>query len=306
VQFSTTSPAPGGFTIKQGTKLTTSDGIPYLTVVAAFYPASSTGPITVEVRSAAAGLNQAAAPNTITNIVSSVVGAPGDLVVTNPLATAGAADEETDDAFTDRARLYFPSVRRGTVGAVEEKALRYPGVTNARGFEDLDMWGRPAKRAQLVITDQYTDRLAMLSAVPPAYAAQSQVLAQKVFESLYDTRPDGIYIDVIVAKLILQPVVLALSFQAGYNTDSVAYAARVAIVNQINGLSPGETLHVASLADALRYVRGLIVSGDEILSPSGDVVPNRLEVLRTTLGLVRASTVQPDQALAGTSNPDAV
>jgi len=306
IRFTTTVPAAGGFAIPAGTKLSTSDGIQFLTVVGASYPVGSVGPVTVEVRSAAAGVNQAAAAGTITNIVSSIVGAPADLAATNPLATSGAADEETDDRYRDRARAYFPTVRRGTVAAVELQAKSVPGVINARCFEDLDMWGRPAKRAQLVITDQYTDQLANLADVPPTYQTQSQVLARTVFAALYDTRPDGIYIDVIVGQLILQPVVLALSFQAGYNVDSVAYAARVAVVNYINSLDPGAKLLRENLVDALRYVRGLIVSGDEILSPAGDVVPTRLEVLRTTLGLVRASTIQPDAALAGTSNPDAI
>lgn len=306
VRFATVAPAAGSFSIPQGAKLSTPDGVQFLTTATATFPAGSTGPVTVAVRSASAGSNQAAQVGTINSVVSTIVGAPADLSVSNPLATAGSADEEPDDAYRERARLFFSTVRRGTVAAIEEQALRYPGVVNAAGFEDLDAWGRPAKRAQLVVADQYTDKLATLSAVPATYAAQSQVLAQEVFNSLHDTRPCGIYVEVYVAKMILQPVVLALSFKAGVDADSVAYAARVAVVNAVNKLDPGAALAPDAVVGALRGVRGLIVSGDEVLSPSGEVVPAKLEVLRTALGLVRASTVQPDVALAGTSNPDAV
>jgi hypothetical protein len=306
VVFTTTNPTAGSFAIPKNTKLTTPDGIVFYTIVAATFPSGSVGPVTVQVQSTAAGVSQAATVGTITSIVDTIPSAPDDLAVNNPLATAGAVDEESDEAYIDRARLFFSTVRRGTSPAIQEQALRYPGVTRARGLEVLDDMGRPAKLAQLIITDQYTDKLATLDAVPPTYATQSQVLAQAVFASLYDTRPIGVYIDVMVAKVIMQPVVLALSFAAGANADLVAYMARVAVVNAVNSLNPGETLTSTIIVNALRDVRNLIVSGDEVLSPAGDVVPTALEVLRTTLGLVRASTVQPDMALAGTSNPDAV
>jgi len=306
VWFSTTAPAPTTFTIPKGTRLSTADGVVFYTVADASFLVGTTGPVVVEVRSLLAGTAQAADTNTITNIISVITNAPSDLAVINNVATSGQADDEAEEAYRDRARAYFSTVRRGTVSAIELGALAYPGVVHVKGFEDLDAWGRPAKRMQLIITDQYTDRLADLAVTPPTYATQSQVLSEAVRASLYDVRADGIYIEVFVAQVILQSVVLALAFEAGANVDSVAYNARAAIVNCINALRPGDALSTENMVESLRSVRGLIVSGDEILSPAGEVIPTRLEVLRTTLGLVRASTTQADVALMGTANPDAI
>ena len=72
----------------------------------------------------------------------------------------------------------------------------------------------------------------------------------------------------------------------------------------MNALPPGATFSRAEASDMLRLVPGLIVSGDEVISPTGDVVPLTLQVLRTTMGLTIASTVQPDFALQGSANPD--
>lgn len=288
VQFTTTAANPGSFSIPKGARLQTSDGVQFLTTTSATFPTASTGPISVNVRSTSAGIDQQAAIGAIVNLVSTITGAPADLAVTNAAATAGAADEESDDHYTDRARLFFTTVRRGTVGAIEEQALRYAGVVKAKAFEILDSMGRPSKQVDLYVADQYTDSLARLATVPPSYDTQSQALADAVFLSLEDTRAAGIYVSVTVAQVILQSVILTLSYEAGVDVDAVTLNARGTIVAAVNFLSPGETLTVAYLVDKLRDVRGLVVSGDEIYSPTGSIVPGNLEVLRTTMGLVSA------------------
>jgi len=304
--FSTTAPAPGAFTIPSGTKLQASDGKQFITTASGSFAAGSTGPVLVAIRSVLAGSAQQAASGTITSILGQITGQPSDLVVTNTLATAGADDEEKDESLRDRARLFFTTARRGTIAAIRVAALAVPGVRTATAFEVIDVFGRPAKAVQLVIADAYTDQLVNVSPTPPTYQAQSQVLALTVFNSLDDVRAAGIYVDVQVGSVVLQAVTLGLRFVAGANVDSVALQARAIVAATINALSPGSSLTIASLVAALRLINGLVVTGQEIISPPGDIAVQPLQVLRSSLALVVASTVQPDQALQGSANPDAV
>jgi uncharacterized phage protein gp47/JayE len=258
------------------------------------------------VRSILAGANQQAAIGTITNIVGTIVGQPTDLVVTNPVATAGASDEESDDSFRARGRAFFSTARRGTLRAIEQGALTVPGVVKATAFEVLDQQGRPAKLVSLAISDQYTDTLANLGVASPSYQAQSLVLAQNVFNALQEYRPAGIFVQVQVAQVVLQTIQLALSFQAGARVDQVATSARSAIVAVVNNLAPGEDLTVAALQLALSGVSGLVITGNEIVSPPGTIVANPVQVIRTALALVSATSSSPGTPIGSFTNPDQV
>lgn len=306
VQFTTTVLTVAPFNIPLGTKLQTPTGVQFVTTAAASFPAASVGPVTVAVRSAIAGTASQVRSGTITSIVSPITGQPADLVVTNPLATAGGSDAEKDEDLRARAILFFTTARRGTLRAIEAQALSVAGVVRARAFELTDGLGRPAKAVQLVVTDQFTEQFSEVDVVPLSYQTQSQVLANQVYLALDDTRAAGIFVDVRVAKVVLQGVVLALAFRAGVDPDAVAFIARSRVVGYINGLQPGISLDPANIVTVLRGVPGLVVSGGEVLSPTGVVVPNQLEVLRASMSIVIASTLQPDQRLAGTANPDAV
>lgn len=306
VTFTTTTPNPAAFIIPANTLLSTPDGIQFQTVEAETFPIGSSGPIYITVRSVLAGANQQVDIGTITNITGAVPGSPADLAVTNPVATSGAADAESDDAFRARGRAYFTTVRRGTLRAIEQGALTVPGVVRATAFESLDLQGRPAAYVTLAIADQYTDTLADLGVYPPAYAAQSLVLAQAVFNALQEYRPAGIFVQVQVAQVRLQPIQLALSFQAGANVDSVAVAARSAIVTAVNNLAPGEDLTPSLMQQALQAVTGLVLTGNEIVSPPGTVAANPVQVIRTTLSIVSATSSSPGTPIGSFTNPDEV
>jgi uncharacterized phage protein gp47/JayE len=305
VNFSTMAPAPAAFTINAGVVVSTADGIQYVTTTTVTFPMGSVGPVIVPIRSVLAGFAQQAKPATVTTIVSNIPGATSDIAVTNPLATSGAADAETDDLLRVRAQGFFTSVRRGTLNAITEAALAVPGVQTAVAFEVLDALGRPARYVQLVVSDAFTDALVGVSPTPPLYATQSQQLSLAVFNALFDVRPAGVFVQVSVASVVLQAVQLALTFIAGANVDLVALEARAAIIAYINGTSPGALLTTANMVNALRTVPGLIVTGSEIVSPAGSVQALPLQVLRSTLGLVTAVSMQPDRPLMRTTDPDA-
>lgn len=304
--FSTTVMVGSAFTIPAGTTVATSDGIEFLTTLDTSFPAGSSGPVFVPIRSILAGADQTASIGAITSIVSTIPGQPTDLVVTNSSATAGADDEELDESFRDRGRRFFTTAQRGTIGALEIAGLAFPGVNKASAIEVLDATGRPARFVQLIIADRFTDALANLGVTDPTYDTQSQQLAQQVFLSLSNVRAGGMFVQVIVGQVILQSVQLQLTFSAGVNADVVALQARAAIVNYINLLSPGQSfVPDEAIENALRSITGLIITGDEIVTPAGTVVPKATQVLRSSLELVTAVAVQTSQPVALTTNPDA-
>ncbi len=303
-RFSTTTATTIEFSIPTGTKVQTSDGRQFVTTADATFPANSTGPVLVAVRSTQAGISQQARAGTIVNLVSTITNAPGDLAVTNPLATTGGMDEESEDDLRARAKAFFSTVRKGTLSAIKEAALATPGVKAASAFEGLDAYGRPGFRVQLVVIDNFTEALVSTTTTPPAYAEQSQVFADALFDALDEVRAAGVNVDIIVGQVILQSVQLALSFTANAAIDTVALRARAAVVNYINSLAPGVALDPANIVEALRKVQGLVVTGSEVVSPAGPIVPARLQVLRTMLAMVTTISNNPNRALQSSLNPD--
>jgi uncharacterized phage protein gp47/JayE len=307
--------APGSsFVIPAGVVLAGANGAQYVTTGAATFPTNTSGQVgsplvTAPVRSLLAGSTQQAAIGVIATIVSqNLVQLPnnvtGPLQVTNSVATAGAADPETDNSLRARARNFFSTSRRGTLNAIQQGALAVPGVQTAAVFEATDGSGNPAGMVTLVIADQFTQLLINYSPtgtlLPVNYQAQSQALAQNVESALLDVRAAGIYVDVIVANVQLQAVVLSLTFLAGaQDPDQSAFLARAGVVTYINGLAPGQNFNPAACAAAVfPSVPGLDPTNSQIISPPGIVEPiSQTQVFRTTLQLVTAASANTSVTL---------
>jgi hypothetical protein len=288
VVFTTTAANPIAFSIPRGTRVQTGDGNQFVTIVTTAFPVLSTGPITVPVRSVLAGATQQAKIGTITTLIDKPTNAPTDLVLTNPLATFGADDAELDEDYRLRGQEFYVTARRGTLRAIQAGALAVPGIRRALAMEYTDALGRPAKGVSLIVADAFTAQLVGVTPTPSSYETQSAVLANLVAAALEDVRAAGILVTVLVAEVVLQGVSLGLSFVAGVDTDSVTLQARGTIAAFINGLTPGTSFVPATAINRLRSVPGLIITGNEILSPSGTVVAQPLQVLRSSLSLVVA------------------
>lgn len=310
VNFTTSTPAGSTFTIPSGTVLSSSTGTQYITTQDAIYSAGSTGPVIVMIRSALAGSGQNANANTITSIVSQITGAPNNLAVTNPLASVGSDAAETDDALRNRAQQFFVTARRGTTSAIQNAALSVPGIRTATAFEVLDALGRPARLVQLVVADAFTEQFANTSVTPPTFPALSQAITVSVQDALAEYRADGIFVQIVVANVVLQPVQLVLAFFAGVDANAVALEARATVVGYINALAPGapfvpgDANTPGTLYFQLANVPGLAFTGKEVVSPIGNVIPKSLQVIRTTLSLVAAVSAQTNVPLATGVNPD--
>ena len=305
VQFRTATPSAVAFTIPLNTYLATADGKQFVTTESTIFSLGSVGPLTVAVRSVLAGADQNVKAFTINNVVTTIQSAPATLTVTNPYATAGADDAELDSAFRERGRRFFTTARRGTLAAIEAAALGVTGVRSATAFEVIDAIGRPARLVQLVVADAFTEQFVDLSTVPATYQVQSQGLAASVFDGLADVRPAGVFVQVIVANVILQAVQLALTFNAGADVNSVALQARAAVVNYVNALAPGAPFNPPDLLKKLQTISGLLYTGKEIVSPPGVVSAKPLQIIHTSLGLVSALSSQTNQPIITGVTPDA-
>jgi uncharacterized phage protein gp47/JayE len=304
VQFTSAGGAGTTFTIPPGITLQTADGIQFVTAESAIFSAASFGPVNVACNSVLAGASQNVKAGAITSITKAITSQPTDLKVSNPFATAGGDDAESDDSLRDRGRRFFTTVRRGTMGALEEAALAVPGVRKATAFEVIDSLGRPARLVQLVVADAFTEQFVNYDTVPARYQVQSQLLAATVFSSLNDVRAAGTFIQVFVANVVLQAIQLSLTFNAGADVNQAALSARSAVVTYVNGLAPGSPFVLKNALDVMRLTPGLATSGNNIIAPAGDVAVKPLQVIRTSLGLVSALASQTSQPLATGSNPD--
>ena len=297
VQFRLTTPMVADLPIPRETQLSTPDGILFRTTRELLFPKASVGPHSVPVRSERADSGVLAIAGTITSIKSDIPNAPADLVVTNELAATPGDDEEDDRSLKAAYKNFWRTARKGTLLAIEEGARRTKGVVSATALEYYDTLGRQSKQVLLAVADRYTAQYIQQGTVPPTYAARSQALAAEVIAGLIDIRAAGIYVGCFVAEVIQLAVQLSLTFAAGAEPFTVAETARSAVVNYVNALPPGAAFSRNDCIQALRRVPGLVVTGREIIAPSGDVVAKVLQKLGTALSSVTANSSAVDKPL---------
>lgn len=284
VEFTTTTAAAAGFTITDGTLLGTPDGSQYIVVGNTAYAFGEVGPVQCSVRSTLAGATQKAKPGTITSILSQITGAPADLAVTNANATFAGEDAEPDSALAERARGFFVNARRGTLLAIQNAILALPGIQTCTLLENLDQLGRPIGAVEAVVSDSFTEQF--ISGAPAAYATQAAAITSNINSILDEARAAGIYVNVTIAAIVLQTFQLALAYRTGYTQSTVQAQVKATIVAFVNALSPGRTLLVNDLKQKISEVPGVFYTGNELVEPSGNVVPQQGQVLRTALQFI--------------------
>lgn len=289
VQFVTSSPNPLAFAINAGTKLSTSDGVEFVTVTSSTFPLGSSGPVTLLCRSTLAGTDRNVDAGTIGSITSRIPNSPANLIVNNAAAAAGGANAELDSALRSRARRFWSAARRGTKAALELGALSVAGVVSAAAFEGLTGPAIPGRMVSLVVTDAFTDALVQQGQTVSSYATKSQAFAVQVLTGLDEYRAFGIPVFVSVAQVAMVSVILRLRYfaTAASDIDYINSLARSAMVNWTNQLGGGAILDPADLLAKLRAIPGLDIRGDEVVSPPGPIVPGSpYRALRTSSSLV--------------------
>jgi uncharacterized phage protein gp47/JayE len=207
-----------------------------------------------------AGAETKTAAGTITQFADSPF--DSNWSVTNPRGAAGGTDAETNVQFRGRIRAFFPTVRRGVMGAIEYGAVQVPGVAVARAAEALNPYGMPAAFVELVVADRDGD--------------WSSTMLRNVRNMLLTFRSCGIPVLVIGGSPTYQPVVWSASYRAGVDEVEAQNRLRMVTVAMAQFLPPGPdrgVLYRSSLIAAGKTVPGVVLSDDSLRFPLGDVVP---------------------------------
>lgn len=280
--FSFSSAVTTAFTIPDATVISTADNVQFITVGAAAVPIGTTSK-TVPIRSVLAGANQKAAPNKITNILGPILGAPSSgMTVTNTAATFGGEDQEKDPDYALRYTLHYLAARRATIGAIEQAVLSIPGIVKATVFENLDIYGRPIGYVQVVVADSYTEQFVTSGSLPAAYSAQLANLTAQIDALLLEWRAAGVGVTVVFASVILQSIRVLLSYAAGADQTAVNAIVLAKLIQYVNNRRPGQQIVLNDLKTLIQETSGVYYTGNEIITPTGNVVPLPGQVLRTS------------------------
>lgn len=184
--------------------------------------------------------------------------------VTNPERMSGGRERETDAQLRERAQLFYETLSRGTLQALEFAARTVPGVA-------------------LAVADdtQVPPRLYIADVTSSANSA----LAAQVAAVLPKYRAAGIPVGVFPASAVDQPIEVTVQFSAGGNSLPTRQQIVEAVVRAVNGLAIGEALHPARVIGAVMSIAG--VSNCDLSNPAGSVIPTPEQVLRTSAELVR-------------------
>ncbi len=268
--------AAGGGTVPIGTKVQTINGFDYITTSVATFGATDLVS-KADVRAVQAGKSSQVGANFIRKFANAGSLFDSTLQVTNDNATAGGEDVETDELFRERLRAFWRTQRRGILAAIEEGALSVPGVVSARAIEAFTGGDTPARIVALYIAD--------------SSGVASNALASQVRVALDDYRAAGIAVVIYNSLPLLASIALRLAFRANVDTEVLTSDIRAAVVSYVNSLPVSGALAVSGIYGVLLRYRalGLVVAKDSIESPTGDLIPDPGQTLRTTIDLVTAT-----------------
>lgn len=209
--------------------------------------------------------------NAAQGLITQIVDVPFDATITvlNLAAASGGLPIEDDIRYLGRYRGFFPTIRRGTKGAIQQGGLDTDGVAVATAFEILNEVGFPAGLTQLVVGD--LDGIA------------SGTTVQAVKDNLLGYRCLGIPVDVFTGLTTFQPVTWGnLQFDPGVAQGQKLKELAAVTVARTQFYAPGATMFRSDLIAAAKAVQGVRIQDSSLIIPAGDVVPTDVEqVLRT-------------------------
>jgi len=248
------SPAP--------TRIKTNRGIVYILTQPAVFGALDLGPIVVDVQAELAGLDQEVAEDQDWSWVDT----PFDpsIEIANPVEMAGAADEETDSEYRARAKQFFPTIRRGTLGAIEFRLLSTPGIASVSVIEvENPESGFPACVVQAFVLDEL--------------GRSNETLAARGLQALLEFRAAGIPVIVIPGEPSFVNVdFVGTEFDTSVVLDSseAENDVKTRIVAALNNQRPGENLLRSTIIAAAKDYVGFVVEDDDLVEPATTLIPS--------------------------------
>jgi hypothetical protein len=210
-----------------------------------------------------------------------------DHVGGNTAATFGGEDRESDTDYVTRSRGYFLSQRRATKSAIEQAVLSIPGIVKCNVFENLDTLGRPIGYVQIVVADSYTEQFVTATTLPASYVAQRANIATQIESTLEEWRSAGVGVQIVFGTVVIQSIQISLAYLSGADQDAVKTVVLARVIQYVNSLRPGQTLQASVIRSLIQSTSGVYYTGNELASPTGDVVPLSGEVIRTSTTFTR-------------------
>lgn len=186
----------------------------------------------------------------------------GQVITCTNAATAGGGNEqESDEELRVRARLFWQTLRRGTLAALEFGALQVASIRIAKATEDLT-----TGFVTVVVSDSDGNSTA-------------QMIADAVLE-LENWRAAGCLVNVFGGTQLLVNVTGVMVVADGVDPAALAPLVQEAIEGRLNKYKQGETVYLDSIKAA-----GINVDPDAIEAlvlslPAADVAPTAYQVPR--------------------------
>ena len=223
------------------------------------FPNASNGPISGTATAQATGRNGNAAAGTVTRLVDQATDTT--MVVTNAATAGGGNDVESDPELRTRARNFWITLRRGTLGALEFGARQVASVRISRAIEDED-----TGLVTLVVTD--SDGNSTL-----------QMVAD-VETEIENWRAAGSIVQVVGGQPLVVNVTGTLTVFDGVDATVLAPLVIDAITARMRKLRQGELLYLDTIKAA-----GIAVDPDGIEAlpltlPTDTVTPLSFQVIR--------------------------
>lgn len=277
LSFSRTSGGDAG-TIPTGTEVktvqtTAGTQVSFITDSDIIVGAGNNGPFTVNATAVEFGPDGNVAAATLTQ-----VGTLFDtFTVTNAAAAAGGNDAETDELLRYRCRLFYQTLRRGTIDALEFGAKQVASVRFVAVVEDEDTY-----QVSVIVADEDGgSNLEMISDVEV---------------ELIDWQCVGVPVTVYGSTPLTVDMALSLEYVAGFDLDAVSATIIEAVENRLDAAKPGETVTLDQIVAAvislypaeLRKVNFTSITGNSVsLFVDGEAV----DIEPTTYQKVKAGTI---------------
>lgn len=268
-----TRSAAGAYTILAGTQMRAVVGDQVITVqsTSAVAMLATDTTVIVPVQATTTGRDSNAAEDTITEVITPIVADP-NATINNPQPLAGGDDAETDEAFRDRIRRFYASIRRGTIGALETGARTVPGVS-----------------VVAVDESEVEDSGWVYLYIGDPDARSNDVLAAAVEAEIVNWRAAGVLVEVLGSEREERDLEMRIVVEKGTDLSAAGDAIRSAIVAYGDTLDPKEDVQPSRLQkaahDAMDAVVGARVDAIELdtYSPSAPqnairFVPERIRL----------------------------
>lgn len=234
--------------------------------------AGDNGPFFIACTAVLVGVDANVQANTITRVVDQPAFDP-NFTCNNPLAAAGGAEEETDEALRTRARDFFTTLRRGTLTALEFGARSVPGVAVATAIENPTVTGE----VTILVTDVSGN-------------SNARMLADVTTE-LENWRCAGTIVQVVGGATLVVDADIELVVRAGFSVAARATDFIEAVEARIDKLAINETLFLDSLVAAVIAVDPDNIFDVEFTSITAGGTPQSIDnVVPLPFQLIRPGT----------------